>query len=479
MHRKALKKILLQLVLVTGIAGCASSPPPLPEQPALPDNWRYQHSSPGALDGWIDQFDDQQLTMLIDEAMKNNHALKATAQRIAQASASLDSTTAALYPSLDLSLGSDRSRSSSGSISSSSRADLDLQWDADIWGKLEDAEQEASLTLAARVAEYDNQRQQLASDIGERWYELQAAQMLLNLYIQRRLNLQQNLDLIESRYRQGLNDALDVYLARNDVRSEDARISEQHQTLQETGRALERLLGRYPAAQLSAPARLPIIDSEPAIGLPSGLVKRHPLVLQRWLELLASDAALAQAHKSRFPSLKLSTSAGQRSNQLSDLISRGNLVWSLGLSLSQNLFDAGDLEARQNRQLAERRELEQQYLDQLFDQFSDVENALSNRTALKQQYDFYLEAQSNATAAEVLAFEQYARGIVNYTTVLEAQRRAFDAQTRVIEVRKQLLQNRINLYRALGSRYRPDINLAANSNEITEKSPEQVSNNTL
>jgi multidrug efflux system outer membrane protein len=52
--------------------------------------------------------------------------------------------------------------------------------------------------------------------------------------------------------------------------------------------------------------------------------------------------------------------------------------------------------------------------------------------------------------ALTLAFEQYQRGLVTYTTVLESQRRAFDAQSTVIDLRNQLLQNRITLFLALG-----------------------------
>ena len=52
-----------------------------------------------------------------------------------------------------------------------------------------------------------------------------------------------------------------------------------------------------------------------------------------------------------------------------------------------------------------------------------------------------------------LAFEQYQRGLVSYTTVLEAQRRAFDIQSGVIELRNQLLQNRIALHLALGGNF--------------------------
>jgi outer membrane protein TolC len=54
------------------------------------------------------------------------------------------------------------------------------------------------------------------------------------------------------------------------------------------------------------------------------------------------------------------------------------------------------------------------------------------------------------------------RGLVTYTTVLESQRRAFDAQTSLIQLNNQLLQNRISLAVALGGS--PDTSLEINNN---------------
>ena len=93
---------------------------------------------------------------------------------------------------------------------------------------------------------------------------------------------------------------------------------------------------------------------------------------------------------------------------------------------------------------------EKQYLEQVFRAFADVENAISRSLSLQQRYDAFLDAERNSSAALDLALEQYQRGLVTYTTVLESQRQAFDAEATVVELRNQLLQNRINLYLALG-----------------------------
>ncbi|MGO3644650.1 MAG: TolC family protein, partial [Pseudoalteromonas sp.] len=80
----------------------------------------------------------------------------------------------------------------------------------------------------------------------------------------------------------------------------------------------------------------------------------------------------------------------------------------------------------------------------------DVETAITREESLKERYQATLEAQANALAAEQLSFEQYQSGLVTYTTVLDAQDRSFDAQSSVIEIKNQLIINRINLHIALG-----------------------------
>ena len=65
------------------------------------------------------------------------------------------------------------------------------------------------------------------------------------------------------------------------------------------------------------------------------------------------------------------------------------------------------------------------------------------------------------------------RGLVTYTTVLESQRRSFDAQTTVIQLTNQLLQNRIEIYLALGGDYLDTTNKLSN-NEVQNN---QIANN--
>ena len=72
---------------------------------------------------------------------------------------------------------------------------------------------------------------------------------------------------------------------------------------------------------------------------------------------------------------------------------------------------------------------------------------------MKERYESFLEAERNSAAALQLALEQYQRGLVTYTTVLESQRQAFDAEAQVVQLKNLRLQNRIALFLSLGGEF--------------------------
>jgi len=63
----------------------------------------------------------------------------------------------------------------------------------------------------------------------------------------------------------------------------------------------------------------------------------------------------------------------------------------------------------------------------------------------------YIEAAArSAEQASRLSWERYQRGVEGIFNALENQRRAFDARSRALSLRKQRIHNRIDLYLALG-----------------------------
>jgi len=426
-------------------------------QSNAPAQWSANLLTTDVADNWFEQLQNEQVHQLVDIAINNNFQLKQQALAIAILEQDLIIAGSELWPSLDLSLKNSRSKSvsddSTSTYNTSASLDLDLQYELDLWGKLSAANRQANLELMAQKAIFEQAKQQLVADVITAWFSVIEANKLLALYQQRSQDIQQNLLIIESGYQQGLNSALDVYLTRNEVNSELSRTSEQRTQQTLAIRKLEQLLGQYPEGALFVDAELPSLDSDVPVGLPSDLVSRKPELVASWYQLLAKDSALAYAHKQRFPSISLTASLSDNQTNISDLLSTSSLGWSLLGNLAMPLFNAGRLEANEEKTRLDLKQTEQEYLSTLYDAFADVENAITYEASLKERYQMMIKAQENAIAAQRLSFEQYQSGLVEYITVLDAQSRSYDAQSAVIQLKNQLIANRINLHVALGGNF--------------------------
>lgn len=446
--------LALSVILLSACASQTTHNERVAELEALPSTWQQLPTDNKILaveDNWLQQLQDPQVFNLVEQALAHNQAILQAGYDVAIKEQQLIAAGADLWPSLDLSTRASRSKDNRPvSYNNASSASLELSYEVDLWGKLSASERQANLEYLAEKATFSQSKQQLVADVVSGWFDVITNHKLLELYKQREQNAEKNLDIIESGYRQGLNEALDVYLARNELNTERSNIAAQQATLTKSIRDLERLTGQYPAGALSVSADLPLLENTIPLGLPSELITRKPGLMASWYQLLSTDAGLAYAHKQRFPSLNLSASISDSTDRVSDLFSPSSLAWSLIGSISMPLFEGGRLKANEEQARLSVKRQEQAYLATLYDAFNEVETAISQEQALKVRYEKTLEAQENAIAAERLSFEQYQSGLVTYTTVLDAQDRSFNAQSSVIELKNQLIKNRINLHIALG-----------------------------
>lgn len=417
----------------------------------LPQNWHDSNQVLAVEHNWLSQLDNPQVYQLVKKAFAANHQFAMQAYALEISEQQLLVSGSQLWPELDLAFSSGRTKDNQPkSYANSNSVNLNLRYEADIWGKLSDADRMSNYNYLAQKSTFEQYKQQLVVNVLTTWFNVIEAEKLLVLYRSRVDNSQQNLAIIEAGYTSGLTAALDVYLTRNDLNNELTRVSEQETVKTKLIRELERLIGEYPKGELLVNANLPLLTNDIPVGLPSELISRKPALKASWYELLSQDAGLAYAHKQRFPSIILSGSIGDANADVGDLLSGSSLAWSLLGSVSAPIFNAGRLKANEEKTRLALKQGEQLYLDTLYSAFSDVENAITTEKNLKQSYYTMLAAQENAKIASTLSFEQYQSGLVSYTTVLDAQNRFFDAQTTLIKIKNQLITNRINLHFSLG-----------------------------
>lgn len=456
-------KFYLPLLISMSLIGCANNNALNQDirDYQIPENWQQnQLSTEMSLEienNWLNQFNNSVLHELIQEALKANQSLRQEAYKVDIAHQQLLQSGAVNWPDLDFSLTTARNKSASPDmISNRNSLKLESTYELDIWGKLSDKQKNTQLAYLAAKAQYQQSKQNLVATIVKSWFNLVTAQNLAELFQQRVHNAKQSLDIIESGYQTGVNKALDVYLSRNELNSETSNLAQQQASVLVSARQLEQLLGRYPSGNIVksiADKQIPLLTNNIPLGLPSDMLSRKPELQAAWYQVLAQNAMLAFTHKQRFPSIRLTASISNSSDELSDLLSTSSIAWSLLGGLTAPLFNAENLKANEEIARLRLKQQEQIYLDTLYNSFAEVENAITNEKSLQTRYTATLAAQENAISAETIAFEQYQRGLVSYTTVLDAQDRAFNAQSSLMQIKNQLLNNRANLHIALGGNF--------------------------
>ena len=215
-------------------------------------------------------------------------------------------------------------------------------------------------------------------------------------------------------------------------------------------RQLELLLGRYPSARIEVGGELPAIGGPVPAGLPAQLVSRRPDLVAAERRLTAADRRLAQARRSLLPRISLTASTGRSSSALSDLLDGDFSVWNLVGNIAQPLLQGGRLRAGVDQAASAAEQALFAYAQSALRAYGEVEAALNAEGFLADQERALTTAAEEAVAARALAEERYARGLADLIALLESQRRAFDAESRLLAIRRQRLDTRIDLHLALG-----------------------------
>ena len=186
------------------------------------------------------------------------------------------------------------------------------------------------------------------------------------------------------------------------------------------------------------------------VGLPAELIQRRPDLAAGERRLTAAELRIDEARRSLLPRISLTASGGRSSAALSDLLDGDYSVWNLVTNISQPLLQGGRLRAQVELASSSADVARAEYAAVALRAFAEVEDALSQEVALGEQQIAMQVAVKEAAAAERLAGERYARGLSDYIALLESQRRAFEARSQLLNIRRQRLDARIDLYVALG-----------------------------
>ena len=456
----------LCLVLAALIAGCATAPPV--EPPALdmvtPTDWTARPDTGDAPDfaWWVD-FGDSALDEIVRTAIEQNYDLQAATARLEQAAADARIAAADLQPTVQAGLNGARRRQNFIGFPIPGREDqvlstvftaygvsLDTTWEIDLWGRLRSGARAALADLQSRAADLRGAQLSIAGQTVKAWFAIAEARQQLRLAEATVASFGTSSDQVRGRFEQGLRPSLDVRLALSNLANARALREQRGQQLDATVRQLEVLLGRYASGALSSPSTLP--DTPPSIpgGLPAELVSRRPDLVAAERRIAAARQRLNVARGELYPRISLTGNAGTATSALTDLIDGNFSVWSLVGNLLQPVFQGGRLRAGVDRAEARAAEELATYANTALQAFAEVETALAAEDFLAERERHLATSVEQSRAAESLADDRYRTGLDDYVTVLESQRLALQAEGDLIAARRQRLENRVDLYLALG-----------------------------
>jgi NodT family efflux transporter outer membrane factor (OMF) lipoprotein len=318
----------------------------------------------------------------------------------------------------------------------------------DLWGRVRSAREAALLDAEASREDVLAAAQTLAARVASTWFQLVEQHGQLALLDRQLRTNEQILELVTMRFHRGQVGAADVLQQRQLIEATLGQQAQGEAQAAVLAHALAILLGLPPDRQVTArTAVLAELPPLPQTGVPAELIQRRPDLLSASRRVMAADQRTAAALAERFPRLGLSARLDSEGGRGADLFT--NWLATLAANLAAPLMDGGRLQAEADRAAAAATEALHLYGQTLLAALAEVEDALVREEGQRQllaRLDRQLETAALVTGR---VRDRYVRGTEEYLRVLNALLTQQGLERTRLAAHRQLLQERIDLYRAL------------------------------
>ncbi len=471
---------LTTLALAAVLAGCATAPPyqrPSVETPAAwqtEANWRQGTPNDGAVRGpWWKRFNDAQLDALQDRAMAANPTLAVAAARLAQARATVNANSAGLLPQLSLGSRVVQSRTSANrpltnynalnfsTIQTDYQLTLNVAYEADLWGRVQGTVDAARASAQQSAADFENVRLVMTADLASAYFNLRQLDIELDV-LARSIALQRrSLDLAKTRHELGAASGLDEAQQQALLDTTLTQVDVLRRQRDQFEHAVATLVGT-PAPSFSLPAEAgPRVPPAIPLGIPSDVLERRPDVASAERAMAAANAQIGVARAAYYPTINLNPAVGVDSNRLSTLFNAPSLLWSLGVSLAQPLFDAGRIDANVDFAKSGYDAAVGNYRRVVLTAMQEVQDGISGSAALDRALAQAQLATASAERVLQLATDRYEGGVATSLDVITAQQSLLTSQRQAAQLLGQRLLVAVFLVKALGGDWYETPNAAA------------------
>lgn len=457
------------LALAALLPGCTAGPDYKRPTLAMPEGWKveapFRTGTPndGALKGpWWQRFRDPTLDDLQEKAMRDSASLEIATARLAQTGALLESALSARYPQVAAALRDQRLRISENrpltnyaarqfsTVQDDYLAVLSVSYEIDFAGRVQRSIEGARATAAQSAADFENARLLVSADLSTAYFNLRAVDVELDV-LTRAIALQRrSLSLVRSRHELGATSGLDVAQQQALVDNTLTQVDLLRRQRSQFEHAIATLTGT-PAPLFSLPPQAhPLNPPLVPIGVPSDLLERRPDVAAAERAMAVANAQIGIVEAAFYPSIVLGGTYGVQSRELATLFSLPSVVWSLGVTAAQSVFDGGRLRALSASARAGYDITVGNYRRVVLTAMQEAEDGILGLAALERAHAQSLKAVDSANRVLDIATARYEGGLATSLDVIVAQQFQLNAERLAAQLLGQRMLASVFLVKALG-----------------------------
>jgi outer membrane protein, multidrug efflux system len=456
------------------VAACAVGPDYHKPTTPLADAWEpaapWQQAAPEDAqlkDKWWQLFLDPALNILMEQALTANQNLIVAAARLNQARDQLSVARADLYPDVTLSASADRGKDSANrplaaystpnqsTVQNDFRLGPSVGYEIDLFGRVRRQVEGARATAQQAEADFQNERLLLTASLASDYFSLRELDAETDV-VRRSLDLQRDaLTFVQSRHDLGFATGLDLAQQQALYDASGTQLELLQNQRVQLEHAIATLVGtpapgfKVPAVPQSGP--LP----SPPVGLPADLLQRRPDVASAERAMAAANARIGVAKAAYFPNIQLFPGlgvpgAGYESNALGSLFQAPSLLWSVGLSASQTIFDAGKTRANVRFAKQDYAAAVATYRQTVLGAMEEVENGITGLFYLDRASVQAVASVRSAQRAYDIASDRYKGGVDTYLEMITAQQTLLTNQRQAVQIQGQQFATAVYLVKALG-----------------------------
>ena len=399
--------------------------------------------------GWRQVFTEPQLVSLIETALEQNADLRTANLNVVQAEAQLKAARLAFLPSLTVGAEGQLSKTKGQPTQKTYNIPVSMQWEVDLAGRLRGEKRAAVATYWSTAETERAVRLQLIAAVATHYYTLAMMDEQLAVTRENISNAKQTVEVMQTLKEVGIQNEAAVSAARATWLNVAAQEKTLLQQIQTTENAIRVLVGK----QLESIGRTGFgnagVSMNDSATYQLATLANRPDVKAAEYALKAQTAQVDVARAAFYPQLTISASLGW-TNLVGEVVNPGQILLSAIGSLVQPLFNKGQNRANLRIAKAQQEQALVTFNQALLVAGTELSDALtacrlsSERLALRQQ-----EVAAAERAYEVIK-EVMQNSSTTYLEVLTAQQSLLQSRLTLTTDRFDLIQGRINLFKALG-----------------------------